>query len=188
MGGSTWPGEERLLCEIYRRLKPACPDLALVLVPRHAERAPEVVAELEQQQLAFLRRSRLNDRMEPAERPDVLLVDSTGELSHFYAHADLIFIGKSLLHHGGQHPIEAALCAKAIVVGPHMENFPAVMPPFLEAGAIEQVGSPEELEARIKALLADDSTRKRLGEKALRVVVENRGAIQRTVELLQHPA
>ncbi len=183
LGGSTWPGEEAVLCELYRKLKADNGKLFLVLVPRHVERAAEVVQCLEGQGLSFVRRSQAGD-FNAEERPDVLFVDTTGELRNFYSAADIIFVGKSLLEHGGQNPIEPAMYGKAVVVGPNMENFPTVMPVFLQAGAIMQLEDGEALEDAIEKLVADEAAREALGQRAAEVVAENRGVIQGTVQLL----
>lgn len=184
LGGSTWPGEEDALCGIYKRLREKNPELFLVLVPRHVERAPEIVQCLEAHGLSFLRRSQVADAP-PESPPDVLFVDTTGELGSFYAVADIVFVGKSLTEHGGQNPIEPALCGKAVVVGPNMENFPAVMPLFRRANALVQVRDVQGLERAIAELAADKSGRIELGRRAAHLVEESKGAIQRTVELIE---
>ncbi|MCF7816400.1 MAG: 3-deoxy-D-manno-octulosonic acid transferase [Kiritimatiellales bacterium] len=183
LGGSTWPGEESVLCELYKKLRPRHPELFLVLVPRHVERAEDIVQCLGAHGLAFQRRSQLGT-FSGEGSPDVLFVDTTGELGHFYSVADIIFVGKSLLEHGGQNPIEPALCGKAVVVGPHMENFPSVMPVFIQEKALVQVEDIQSLETAIEGLLADGTARAALGERAARVVADNRGMIQKTVQLL----
>ncbi len=183
LGGSTWPGEEAVLCDLYKKLKVENGKIFLVIVPRHVERADEIVQCLEERQLSFLRRSQLG--ASPQTEPlDVLFVDTTGELRNFYSMADIVFVGKSLLEHGGQNPIEPAMCGKAVVVGPNMENFPAVMPLFLKNEAIVQVGDVQSLETTIAHLLADDPARTALGARAAQLVEENRGMIQKTVRLL----
>jgi 3-deoxy-D-manno-octulosonic-acid transferase len=191
LGGSTWPGEEEALCKIYKNLRTQHPELFLVLVPRHAERRDEVVKAIEAEELSYVLRScRPGDLI---RRPDVLVVDTTGELMSFYAASDVVFIGKSLCEHGGQNPIEPALFGKPIVVGPNMENFPAVMDDFLSAGALRQVAdfppTPEglqrasqALEKTIAELLADSKVRKQLGEAARGVIESHRGVIQLMVE------
>ncbi len=183
LGGSTWPGEEAVLCDLYKNLRIKNKNLFLILVPRHVERADEVLECLEERGLSFVRRSQL-DGAGKVEAPDVLFVDTTGELRDFYSVADIIFVGKSLLEHGGQNPIEPAMCGKAVVVGPNMENFPAVMPVFLSKNALVQIKNISELEASITELLADEPARTALGARAAQVVEENCGVIQKTVQLL----
>ena len=181
LGGSTWAGEEAILLDLYAQLRQTIPDLALVLAPRHVERSKEVIEELERRKLHFYRRSQLPMT---DQRPDVLLIDTTGELRHFYAAADVIFIGKSLTFHGGQNLIEPAVYGKAIVVGPNMENFAAIMADFHAAQAVRQVADAQELESAIRALLADSTQRQEQGARARRLVEEKSGAIEKTVAQL----
>ena len=179
LGGSTWPGEEAALGRIYKKLKPQYPELFLVLVPRHAERRDEAVRDLREQGISCVLRSQMKDS---AEKPDVLLVDTTGELMSFYAAADVVFIGKSLCAHGGQNPIEPALFGKAVITGPNMGNFPAVMDDFRSAGALCQVAGVQELEETVARLLEDPAERARLGEAARNVVESHRGVIKKMVQ------
>ncbi len=183
LGGSTWPGEEEALCQIYKNLRPQHPELFLVLVPRHAERRDDVVKTIEAQGLSYALRSQMDNG---AAKPDVLVVDTTGELMNFYAAADVVFIGKSLCEHGGQNPIEPALFGKPIVVGPNMENFPSVMDDFLSAKALRQVDSFQALEETVAELLADSSIRAQLGAAARGVIESRRGVIEKMVEEVGH--
>jgi 3-deoxy-D-manno-octulosonic-acid transferase len=195
LGGSTWPGEEEALCKIYKNLRAQHPELFLVLVPRHAERRDEVIKTLEAQNLSYVLRSNCRPGVpagrsprgdtrptEESEAPNVLVVDTTGELMSFYAASDVVFIGKSLCEHGGQNPIEPALFGKAIVVGPNMENFPSVMDDFLSANAIRQVQDFQGLEKTIEQMLADSAAREQLGEAARGVIESRRGVIQQMVQ------
>jgi len=132
-----------------------------------------------------VRRSEIKQTNSPrASRPDVFLLDTTGELKNFYAAADVIFVGKSLSQHGGQNIIEPALYAKAIVVGPNMENFVSVMGDFLAAGAIAQIKNLQDLRRTVDDLLANEARRREMGAAAARVVADKSGAIARTLELL----
>jgi len=184
LGGSTWPGEEAVLCEIYKRLRQHHDNLFLILVPRHVERAGEVVQTLEEQGLSYARRSLIDELAEERRPPEVLFIDTTGELRNFYSVADIIFVGKSLTEHGGQNPIDPAMYGRAVIVGPNMENFPAVMTEFARNNAIVQVEDRHALEQTLTQLLEDPAARDELGLRAARTVEQNRGVIERTVELL----
>jgi 3-deoxy-D-manno-octulosonic-acid transferase len=175
-GGSTWPDEEKSLCAIYKKLKPKYPELFLVLIPRHAERREEVLADVQEIGLRYTLRS------DPSGPADVLVVDTTGEIMDFYAVSDVVFVGKSLCEHGGQNPIEPAAFGKAVVVGPNMENFPSVMEDFCSACAIRQVDNFQSLEKTIDELLGNSEGRKQLGDAARSVVDSRRGAVGRMVE------
>ncbi|MBM4155472.1 MAG: 3-deoxy-D-manno-octulosonic acid transferase [Lentisphaerae bacterium] len=181
VGGSTWAGEEAALLDVHRDLRAVFPALRLVLVPRHAERAPEVVAELARRGVPFVRRS---GGPAPAVPPEVALIDTTGELMAFYGAADIVFVGKSLTQHGGQNPIEPALWARPILTGPNMENFRPVVADFLETGALRQVPDAAALAAALRELLADPDRRADLGARAGAVVRAKAGAMKRTVDEL----
>lgn len=184
LGGSTWEGEEAALLDMYRRLRSDFSGLALLLAPRHAERRAQVRAAIEASGLAVALRSETAapDAPAPASPPDVLLLDTTGELRHFYAAAEVIFIGKSLTQHGGQNPIEPASCRRPVVVGPHMENFREIMNDFRSADAIREVRDPAGLETEIGALLGDPDASAALGERGARLVRDQAGALARTAE------
>jgi 3-deoxy-D-manno-octulosonic-acid transferase len=180
LGGSTWAGEEVALLDALVALRPQISNLALVLVPRHAERRAEVLREMEARHLAVVCRS----AMKKLERPDVLLVDTTGELRNFYEVADVIFVGKSLTAHGGQNIIEPAVCAKPIIVGPHMANFESILPDFLTAHAIIQVRDAGELRTALARLLKNPAEAQALGARAAQVVRAKAGALHATVQEL----
>jgi 3-deoxy-D-manno-octulosonic-acid transferase len=112
-------------------------------------------------------------------------VDSTGELTLFYAVADVIFVGKSLGdNRGGQNFIEPAVFSKPIIVGPHIENFPAVGEAFEAAEAFVQVADAAALEQALRHLLEDRAAAAALGARAGALVAGQRGAIARSLELL----
>jgi 3-deoxy-D-manno-octulosonic-acid transferase len=182
LGGSTWAGEEAILLDLYRELKRDRPELGLILCPRHVERAAEVEAEMVQRGLVFARRT--DSGAPPAVAPDVLFVNTTGELKDFYACVDVIFVGKSLTQRGGQNPIEPAALGKAILVGPHMENFTAVVTDFLAAGGLVQVADAAGLAREAARLLDDPAARQALGARAAEVVRRQSGALRRTFDIL----
>lgn len=181
LGGSTWPGEEEVLLDIYSRLRQKWPSLKLILAPRHVERAAEITAAIESRHIPYVRRSRLEESIEEGT---VLLLDTTGELKHFYAHADIIFVGKSLSRTEGQNIIEPAVYGKPVLVGPRLDNFESILADFKAADAIWQVPDEAGLEAAIADLLADPARRAALGELAAALVKSRAGALQRTLDRL----
>jgi 3-deoxy-D-manno-octulosonic-acid transferase len=180
-GGSTWSGEEDILLDIYRRLRGTNPSLRLALAPRHAERGDEVANLIQKAGFPLMRRSRWTTDDALKESPEVLLLDTTGELRSLYACSDLIFVGKSLTNHGGQNIIEPALLAKPVVVGPNMENFPVVIRDFTDAGGLLQVQDAEGLAQTARRLLKDPDLRKTLGTRARQVVESHRGVVAESV-------
>ena len=185
LGASTWPGEEAILLDIYDRMKESHPGLCLVLVPRHAERSGDVAAEIEERGLRWIRRSECVPPGNGSEPADIFLVDTTGELTHFYPHATVIFVGKSLRAKGGQNVIEPAWAVKPILVGPHMENFSVIIEEFLEAEAIVQVENVGALFQAVVELFDNPGKRDAMGQNALRLVGEKSGALSETVRIME---
>jgi 3-deoxy-D-manno-octulosonic-acid transferase len=185
VAGSTHDGEELLLAEMARRLRAQFPNLVLILVPRHFERCPEIAKKLKAHGLPFFGRSEITatTQLRPGEL-ECLLVNTTGELRFFYEQATVVFVGKSLTASGGQNPIEPAALGKATVLGPHMENFRDVTRALLAHDAALQVDDAEGLEMAVAGLLSDKPRRAELGRNALQVVAENRGALDRTTDMI----
>ena len=182
VAGSTFEGEETLLCALLPRWREAYPSLFLVLVPRHFERANTLMDSLKSTGLNIVRRT----EMELVEsRPDVLLVDTKGELNAFYEVATLVFVGKSLTAQGGQNPIEPAVLGKPVIFGPFMQNFREVVKSLLEAEGAVQVVDEAGLAHKIDELMGDSTQREALGSAAKGVVEANKGATQRTAQMLE---
>ncbi|MDQ6631956.1 MAG: 3-deoxy-D-manno-octulosonic acid transferase [Verrucomicrobiota bacterium] len=185
LGGSTHAGEEAILARIFLRLRPRFPDLFLVLVPRHFERGKEVGRELDQLGVNFIYRSEITgSTRRDSGSVDCLLVNTTGELKFFYEEAAVIFVGKSLMAQGGQNPIEPGALGKAMVFGPNMQNFSGIAESFVKMEGAVQVQDETELEKVLGDLLNDPARCEQLGKNALRVVKENQGAIERTVNMI----
>lgn len=182
LGGSTHPGEERILAQMVKNLQKRYPQLRLMLVPRHVERTRAILAELAGMELRVVKRSDL--AREGGADPDVVLVDTTGELRDLYPTAEVVFIGKTLTGTGGQNFLEAARYGRAIVAGPHMENFRPLRKEFEEAKGIRVTGSAEELERVVAELVADATERVALGQRAKECFEEHLGAGKRCAEVL----
>jgi 3-deoxy-D-manno-octulosonic-acid transferase len=185
VAGSTHAGEEAILAQMLPRLRRRVPELFLILVPRHFERAKEAAQELAALGIPFVYRSDIHGENSFAPgQLQCLLVNSTGELKFFYEQASLVFVGKSLTAMGGQNPIEPAALGKAMVFGPNMQNFKAVVAAFLSEQAVLQVEDAAGLEQAIAEMLGDDRRRSEMGARALKVVQRNLGATARTVQLI----
>jgi 3-deoxy-D-manno-octulosonic-acid transferase len=184
LAGSTHHGEEELLLRTFRELKKRLPDLVMVLAPRDPARAKGVKQLFQQAELAtFLRTDLLN--ADDSSLPDVVIVDTLGELRRLYAVADVVFVGKSLVNLGGQNPLEPAALGKAILFGPHMFNFELIARTLIQGGGAVEVASEKELLARANELLEDRARSDTLGERAHEVYVRNRGAVERTLQVLE---
>ncbi|MCA8910608.1 MAG: 3-deoxy-D-manno-octulosonic acid transferase [Planctomycetes bacterium] len=177
--GSTHPGEHEILVEMLPRL-----DCRCVIVPRHPERYESVRELLNKAGLAWVNRSDLSAE-KPADADAVVLLDTMGELSHVYAVADVVYIGGSLIPHGGQNMAEPVALGKATLFGPHTHNFKATVRELKECKGAVEVQNAVELEKEIKSLLADKQTREAIGKAGQARLLASRGALQRYLELIE---
>lgn len=166
VAGSTHPGEEGILLAIFKRLRQSFPELFLILAPRDAERGAELAALAASQGISVSRRSADN-----GEKPSALLIlDTIGELSAVYALGDLAFVGGSLVPERGHNPLEPGQHGKAVLFGPHMEDFAEISHDLIRAGGARLVRNAEELETGLAFLLANPAERKLAGQKALALI------------------
>jgi 3-deoxy-D-manno-octulosonic-acid transferase len=170
-----------ILAEVYKELRRSHPDLFLILVPRHHERAAAVARQLEMTGLTVLRRT----NSLPEGRPDVLLVDTTGELAGWYLCATVVFVGKSLCAKGGQNPAEPITAGVPVIFGPHMQNFSTLTRSFLQVDGAMEVKDANEIHNAVSALLASPDRRAAMVANAAKCLEIHRGATNKTVDLLQ---
>jgi 3-deoxy-D-manno-octulosonic-acid transferase len=178
LGGSLHPGEEELLLKTFQALRTDFPELFLILVPRHAERTPEIVQLLRASKIRFALRS------EPISSPAVLLVNTTGELRDWYATATVVVVGKSFYGFGGQNPVEPILAKKPVIVGPHMENFQYIIDELRKAGGIIQLHSADALTPTLADLLRNRAAAATLVARASKIIAQHRGTIRRTASTI----
>ncbi len=152
LAASTHAGEEAIAGAVHSALAPAHAGLLTVIVPRHPGRGGEVAGELASAGLAVAQRSKAE---EIASTTDVYLADTLGELGLFYRLCDIVFVGGSLVAHGGHNPLEPARLGCALVYGPHMFNFKADVAAFAAADAAEVVADADALAKAVAALLDD---------------------------------
>jgi 3-deoxy-D-manno-octulosonic-acid transferase len=181
LGGSTHAGEEEALARIFLSLRSRFPSLSLFIAPRHVERARQVRKQLEALSLKVKFVS--EGVSDSPTRPDCVVLDKTGELQKWYGIASVAFIGKSLLAHGGQNPVEAIVAGVPVVFGPHMENFAMLARELIAHDAAIQVNDEAGLEEAITRLLGDPGLRSRLVANAGNVLARHRGATGRTAKL-----
>jgi len=183
--GSTHPGEEELVCDAVKELRPDHPELRMVLVPRHCERAAEVARVVESRGLTWAFSKRDAGTPAPTVPVDVLIVNTTGELMNFYGASDIAYVGKSLAGQtGGHNIIEPAIFGKAILHGLHMENFRAVAEIFRDAEAAVEVKKEEDFTPALRELVEHTAHREEMGRRARKVVDRYRGAIARTLDVI----
>jgi 3-deoxy-D-manno-octulosonic-acid transferase len=189
IAASTMPGEEPLVLQAWSRVRAQYPQALLILAPRHPARFDEVAQILTDSGYSYARRTHLASQ-EPeissqVTAPEVLLLDSIGELAGILELADAVFMGGSLVPTGGHNILEAAYWAKPVVFGPHMENFQDIARLFLEAKACVQVQDAEEFAESVLKLFGDPAAARRLGERGKQVLEMQTGATARVLEQIQ---
>ncbi|HWM91617.1 MAG TPA: 3-deoxy-D-manno-octulosonic acid transferase [Thermoanaerobaculia bacterium] len=197
LAGSTMAEEEEQVLDAFERIGG---ERALLLIaPRHPERWDEVDALLRARGVNAVRRTGIPDSLSPAQageragergdginpRPDVVLLDSLGELAGLYRIAAGAFIGGTLVPKGGHNPLEPARFGVPVAVGPSMHNFRDMAERFDRAGAWRRVADAGELAAVWGEWLGNPEAAREQGGRALQLLEENRGALGRTLELLE---
>ena len=180
IAASTLRGEEEPVLRVFGRVRRTAPGALLVIAPRRPERFEEARAAAARAG----RRVRMRSDLEPGRDPgaDVVILDTLGELGRLFDAASVVFVGGSLVPAGGHNLIEPAAFGRAIVFGPHMENFADVAREFVARGAAVQVRDAAELEETLAGLMRDGARRARLGAAAHALVDANRGAARRTLD------
>jgi 3-deoxy-D-manno-octulosonic-acid transferase len=159
-----------------------------MIAPRHPERFDEIAQRIGATGFKWARRSEAPSAAD--HEADVILLDSIGELRSAYPLAEMVFVGGSLIPHGGQSIFEPAAAGKAIVTGPHTVNFDAAVAEFLDRKALIQLPKTDDasvagdLAAALAELLSHREKRLALGSEALATMNHNRGAVTRTIDYI----
>jgi 3-deoxy-D-manno-octulosonic-acid transferase len=191
VAASTHAPEEKWILEAFRTVYKSSGDKLprLMLVPRHPERFAEVAQTIKNSGFDWVRRGE-----KPSARDkiaEIILLDSIGELRAVYPLAEIVFVGGSLIPHGGQNVLEPAAAQKAIVTGFYTMNFEKIVREFSEKDALVQLPKLDEKEiserlaGSFRKLLEDAPAREKLAENAFRLVQSNRGASRKTIEYLK---
>ncbi|MDR1435060.1 MAG: hypothetical protein LBI77_01475 [Puniceicoccales bacterium] len=186
MGCSTWPGEEAMLVKAFRKIQEKRNEqfegkLALLLVPRHAERRRELIQYLESEHLTFSRRSQGIS----TQNVEVCLADTTGELSRLIQIADLAYVGKSLApNEGGQNPLDGAMAGIPIIYGNRMTNFRDMCEQLEVENAAIKVESEKEAIDAIVELFENAQKRQVLAKNIGNWFRRNQGASEKTRDFI----
>ena len=191
IAASTHKGEDEILLSAYQKLKPLYPQLVMIIVPRHPERFQSVYQLLNTKKLNaenynVIKRSLIKEKLIDQDKPvDILLGDSMGEMIRYFACADLVFMGGTLVPTGGHNLLEPAAMGLPIVYGPHMFNFNAISELFLHYQAALQVADNESLEQALNNLLADKAGADIMAGHAKQLIEQNAGAMTKMMVLLK---
>ncbi len=155
VASSTHKGEEEQVLDAHKRVLADFPDALLILVPRHPERAPEI--------LEILKSSGLNHAQRTKDDPitshtQIYLADTLGETGLWYALAPIVFLGGSLMPIGGHNPFEPAYAGATVLFGPHITNMTGIYQGFELAGGCQKITSGASLANALLALLSNSDT------------------------------
>ena len=183
VAGSTHPGEELAALSALAQAEQAGIPAALALAPRRLERADEIARIVQAQNRSLRRRTQIGDS--PLRPGEVLLLDSLGELAPLYAHAEVAFVGGSLVPVGGHNVLEPVFAARPVLFGPHTENARHAAEILEEVGAGIRVADAGDLARALLSLLADPADARRRGEAGRRALAAHRGSAERAAELTE---
>jgi len=186
VAGSTHKGEEEVVLSVFKKLKKEFPSLRLLIAPRHIDRSGDVIGMAKSLGFDAVRVSDLGKAQSTvAGKRPVFILDTIGQLSDIFSVATIVFIGGSLIEHGGQNPIEPAAFGKPVLFGPHMFNFREIVKTLLDNDGAIQVKSGDDLFMWAASLLRDRSRMSGIGENARHAVISCRGATIRNVEVIK---
>lgn len=181
-GASTHPGEESILISAHKALAAEHPGLLTVIVPRHPERGAGI---LDIAAAAGLNAVARSSGYLPDRGTEIYVADTIGELGLFYRVAPVVFVGGSLVRHGGQNPIEAAKLGSAVLHGPHVWNFSEIYGVLDRVDGAVEIRDAAALQAGISAWLKDPQARAVAAAAALTAVEGLSGARTRTLAALE---
>lgn len=182
IAASTHKGEDELILKAHQLICQQVPNARLILVPRHPERFESVARIITESGFNMARRSQPSSWNKDAQ---VLLGDTMGEMMKAFSISDITWVGGSFAEIGGHNPIEPAVLAKPVFTGPHIFNFNEIYCDLINAGGAQMVENETELARRIVELMQAPDENQDMGKKALQVIENNRGALDKTVSVIE---
>jgi 3-deoxy-D-manno-octulosonic-acid transferase len=182
IAASTHEGEELPVFEAHLSVLARLPDALLLIAPRHPERFRSV--EHSARNLGFSVATHSGSEV-PDRGCQCFVIDAMGAMMRHYAASDLAFVAGSLVPIGGHNVLEPASLAKPVLVGPYTFNFEEITASLIEGGGARRVESARELGAAVLELLRDAQLRQRMGMAARVVFARERGAVRRTMVLIE---
>ncbi len=177
--GSIHKGEEKQVVEICKKLLNKYQNLTLVIAPRALDRT-NIYQLLNQSSIQYHRFS-----TPQGKKTRVCIVDRYGVLTEFYRIADIVFVGGSLVPAGGQNPIEPLAFKKPVIYGKFHWDFDEEWGKIQKAKAGIEVNSFAELFEKIEFLLNSPELCKHMGESGYQVILENKGATEEMMKILE---
>ena len=181
IAGSTHPGEEEIILDVFKKIRKRVVNLILIIAPRNIDRAREIYHMGKDMKFNMIFRS----QSPSTEKGDVIIIDTIGELARLYGIADIAFVGGSLIPFGGHNLIEPASFGCPVIFGPRVFNFRDISHALIEANAGIMVKDKEELYYSVLRLIEDPLWRKQVVESCRLFIYENRGATDRVASLIR---
>lgn len=174
LAGSTHAGEDEIIISAYKNLKNKIQNLKLIIAPRHLERVDSICALLENEKLNY----NLRTTSPNLEKADVIVLNTTGELSKLYSVSDVSIICGSFNNTGGHNPLEATIWSKPVISGPNIKNFKVIYRELLKYNCAKIVQDKQELEAELEKILTDGKCQEEMKQNSKKAILENQGATE----------
>ena len=184
VAGSTHPGEERMMAQVHRRLTDEGIAHRMIIVPRHPGRRDAVEHDVRREGCQLVRRSELDETRRPSPE-EIVLLDTVGELEAVYGLATAVFVGGTLVPHGGQNMMEPASLGRPVVVGPHVGNFRGEVAMLLQADGLVLVQDVDGVYQTLREWLLHPESGTQLGANAQDAIARSKGATERTFDGLR---
>jgi len=177
--GSTHPGEEEIICKAYKSWRRIIGNVAMIIAPRHIDRASEVAEILKQNGISFNLRTSGKSGSAPKDKVECVLLDTVGELTKIYALGEIAFVGGSLIKRGGHNLLEPAAAGIPVLHGPYMDNFRAIATFLHNAGSAIEVANGVELEEKVAELLSNREKINEMKRRARDAYESGKGATEK---------
>jgi 3-deoxy-D-manno-octulosonic-acid transferase len=185
VAGSTHPGEESMLLDAFSKIRHHDDDLLLIVAPRNPERAGSVFHLFHSAGYSVCLMRELKN-ISPGKKLDVIIIDTIGLLKTLYAISDVAFVGGSLVNCGGHNPLEPAAFSKPIIFGHDMSDFDDISRMLLDAGGAVRVKNTKDLYNALVSLIENDKKAMEMGRNALKVLTANKGAVEKTIQVIKN--
>jgi len=186
LAASTHEGEDEIILDAFESIKKKYEKVRLIIAPRHPERFNNVAEMIDKRGLKYLRRSSISDGQRKTDDgfPDIILLDTIGELSRAFSKVSIAFIGGSLVPVGGHNILEPAYWSRPIIFGPYMNNFP-ISKEFLEKSAAIEINNADNISDTVTDILSNDDKALSLGKNAKAIIEKNTGAVNKALKLVR---
>jgi len=182
VAGSTHEGEEKILCDVYKKVKKDFPGFLMILAPRNPKRCSEILSYFISNDVQAVLMSTIK---KTGKSPNVVLVDKMGKLFEMYSVCNVAFIGGSMVRQGGHNPLEPAAFSKPILFGPDMSDFDLISTWLLDHGGAKRVASEQDLIKELEAILKSRQVQDHMGSRSFEVFSRNCGAVQKIIKNME---